>query len=66
VKEPEAHKSLNQKDQQSQYEDGMGRGNVAQATDSRRMQECWFMKFYLTQTGKGENKCDRDVEQEVP
>ena len=66
VKAPEVDKSLNHKNQRIQCDDGLERGNVAPATDSRSIQEHWFRRFEVTQTSKGENKCDSDVEQKVP
>ncbi len=66
VKEPEVNKSLNHKDQRGQGDDGFERGNVAPATDSHSIPEHWSTRFKVTQTGKSENKCDRDVEQKVP
>ena len=52
--------------EKDQYGDGIVRGNVASATVARPMLEYWSWKFAVRETGKGEDKCDNDVEQSLP
>jgi hypothetical protein len=66
AKGPEVDKSLNHENKRDQCDDGFEQGNVAPATDSGSIQEHWSTRFEMAQTGKGENKCDRYVEQKVP
>jgi hypothetical protein len=65
AKGSEAIKSLFQTDGKDQCADGIVRGNVASATETRPMQEYCSWKLVVKQAGKGEDKCDNDVEQTV-
>ena len=66
VKGSEAIKSLVQMNEREQGVDGITRGNVAGATETRLMQEYCSWQFIVNKAGDGEDKCDEDVEQSLP